>query len=108
MDSCAVTFNTAIRAPCEGYVLNDYAAYTILQVIVTNHAYVFPYRPLHTDRSWTGYSFSLSTSYSKEFAHIPTNGTGGGNYVDADLKVIVLMDTDTAMVSSLLTCYMVI
>jgi hypothetical protein len=31
---------------------------------------------------------------------IPQGGTPGGNYVDVSLKVIVMMDADTALVQS--------
>lgn len=109
MKSEAITFNTAVRAPCEGYVLQDYAAYVQQSILsftfcLLNH--MCNYRPVHTDRSWTGFSFSLSTTYSTVKASIPQNGTGGGNYIDVDMKVVVMMDTDTALVKFDISCHL--
>ena len=59
--------------------------------------------PVHTDRSWTGYSLSLSTTYSTINAYIPPMGTKGGNYIDVDMKIIVMMDSDTALVKISIT-----
>ena len=97
LDQGALTFNTAIRAPCEGYAVVDYAAYVIFYVfkmIFTFHLF----SPVHTDRSWTGFLLALSTEYDTSEATIPTGGTAGGNYVDITLKMVVMMDVDTVLV----------
>jgi hypothetical protein len=64
--------------------------------------------PVHTDKSWTDYTLNLSTQYDVSASCIPSGGTGGGNYVDVDLRVVVHMAANTAMVCTLffnVICY---
>jgi len=53
------------------------------------------HRPIHSDNSYTSYTISLSTEYDNG-PYAP--GTGGGNYVDVDLQVVIKMATDTVLV----------
>jgi len=62
--------------------------------------FIIFHRTAHTDQTFCDYTLSWNTTYNADKCQPMTahGYTYGGNFVDVNLKVVVLNDTGTALV----------